>query len=140
VYERDELPTEPVNRSAVPQGQHVHLLMARGAQELEAIFPGMLDDMARAGVPVVQNQPESIHFTAGGHLLGTGQTLESNFTAYVPTRGRLEWQIRERVLALPTVSVLRGGVAHPEFDAAAQRVTGVVLDNGETVEGDLVVD
>lgn len=140
VYERDELPTEPVNRSAIPQGQHVHLLMARGAQELEAIFPGLLDDMAGAGVPVVRNQPESIHFTAAGHLLGTGNTLESNFTAYVPTRGRLEWQIRERVLALPAVSVLRGGIARPQFDPAGQRVTGVVLDTGETVSGDLVVD
>ena len=31
VYERDELPAEPANRAAVPQGRHVHLLMARGA-------------------------------------------------------------------------------------------------------------
>jgi glycine/D-amino acid oxidase-like deaminating enzyme len=33
IYERDELPDEPVNRSAIPQGLHVHLLTARGAQE-----------------------------------------------------------------------------------------------------------
>ena len=28
---RDELPATPSNRTAVPQGRHVHLLMARGA-------------------------------------------------------------------------------------------------------------
>ena len=32
VYERDDLPDGPANRPAVPQGRHVHLLMARGAE------------------------------------------------------------------------------------------------------------
>lgn len=140
LYERDELPDQPVNRSAIPQGQHVHLLMARGAQELEKIFPGLLAEMADAGVPVVENRPESIHFTAAGHVLGTGQTLESNFTAYVPSRGQLEWQVRRRTLALPNVTIVHSGVAHPRFDPAAERVTGVVLDNGDTISADLVVD
>ncbi|MFN3005973.1 FAD-dependent oxidoreductase [Mycolicibacterium wolinskyi] len=140
LYERDELPDQPVNRSAIPQGQHVHLLMARGAQELEKIFPGLLDEMAAAGVPVVENRPESIHFTAAGHVLGTGRTLESNFTAYVPSRGQLEWQVRKRTLALPNVTVVQNGVVQPQFDPAAERVTGLLLDNGETVSADLVVD
>ncbi|MUL81038.1 MULTISPECIES: NAD(P)/FAD-dependent oxidoreductase [unclassified Mycolicibacterium] len=140
LYERDELPDQPVNRSAVPQGQHVHLLMARGADELEALFEGLLDDMTAANVPVVENQPSSIHFEAGGHLLGTGQTLESNFTAYVPSRGQLEWQIRRRVLALPNVQILHRGVNEPEYDPGTERVTGVVLDDGEQVPADLVVD
>lgn len=140
LYERDELPDQPVNRSAIPQGQHVHLLMARGAQELEKIFPGLLDEMAEAGVPVVENRPESIHFTAAGHVLGTGRTLESNFTAYVPSRGRLEWQVRKRTLALPNVTVVQNGVVQPQFDPATERVTGLLLDNGETVSADLVVD
>ncbi|MCV7160395.1 FAD-dependent oxidoreductase [Mycolicibacterium brisbanense] len=141
IYERDELPDEPVNRSAIPQGQHVHLLMARGAQELESVFPGLLADMAAAGVPVVRNQPESIHFSAAGYVLGTGrQDLEGKFTAYLPSRGHLEWQIRKRVLAIPSVDVQRRVVSNPQFDAAAGAVTGVVLDDGQTVAADLVVD
>lgn len=140
LFERDALPEQPVNRTAIPQGHHVHLLMARGGQELEALFGGLLEDMAAAGVPVVENQPESIHFTAGGHVLGTGQNLESNFTAYVPSRGQLEWQIRKRVLALPNARIVHKGVAHPHFDSAAARVTGLVLDDGDTVPADVVVD
>src|ERR1700761_7905419 len=31
VFERDQLPNGAGNRAAVPQGRHVHLLMARGA-------------------------------------------------------------------------------------------------------------
>ncbi len=71
VYERDDLPEGPANRSAVPQGRHVHLLMARGAQEFETHFPGLLDDMVAAGVPILENRPDCIHFGAAGHVLGT---------------------------------------------------------------------
>ena len=84
VYERDELPAEPVNRAAVPQGRHVHLLMARGAQEFESLFPGLLDDMVAAGVPILENRPDCIHFGAAGHVLGTHHRLQDEFTAYVP--------------------------------------------------------
>ncbi len=140
LYERDPLPEEPVNRSAIPQGQHVHLLMARGAEELEKLLPGLLDDLTSAGVPVVENEPESIHFTAAGHVLGTGKTLESNYTAYVPSRAQLEWQIRRRVTMSPRIEIVQRGVAHPQFDSEAGRVTGVVLDDGEIVDADLVVD
>src|SRR5580693_10171761 len=56
VFERDELPTTPSNRTAVPQGRHVHLLMARGAMEFDGLFPGLLDDMVAAGVPILENR------------------------------------------------------------------------------------
>jgi len=51
IYERDELPDGPATRTAVPQGKHVHLLMARGAAEFEGLFPGLLDGMVATGVP-----------------------------------------------------------------------------------------
>ncbi|MDH6196766.1 2-polyprenyl-6-methoxyphenol hydroxylase-like FAD-dependent oxidoreductase [Mycobacterium frederiksbergense] len=140
LYERDELPDQPVNRNGIPQGQHVHLLMARGGQELETLFPGLLDEMVASGVPVVRNQPESIHFSAAGHVLRTGCTPHDNFTAYVPSRGHLEWQLRKRVSSLTNIEITRRVVLHPQFDPAAGRVTGLVLDDGQTVPADLVVD
>ncbi len=71
LFDRDALPDRPANRAAVPQGRHVHILMSRGAQEFEALFPGLLDDMVAAGVPILEDQPGSIHFGAAGHVLGT---------------------------------------------------------------------
>ena len=144
VYERDDLPDGPANRSAVPQGKHVHILMARGAQEFEALFPGLLDDMVAAGVPILENRPDCIHFGAAGHVLGTAHYLRDEFTAYVPSRPQLEWQIRRRAAALPNVEIQRRDVFKPRLDAAAQRVTGVLLEPGsdesEFVAADLVVD
>jgi flavin-dependent dehydrogenase len=140
VYERDELPDGAAHRSAVPQGRHVHLLMARGAQEFENHFPGLLDGMVADGVPILENRPDCIHFGAAGHVLGTAHRLRSEFTAYVPSRPQLEWQIRRRVVAIDNVDVIHAGVAEPVYDAAAQRVTGVLTDDGETVPADFVVD
>ena len=140
VFERDELPDGPAHRSAVPQGRHVHLLMARGAQELDTHFPGLLDDMVAAGVPILENRPDCIHFGAAGHVLGTSHRLRDEFTAYVPSRPQLEWQIRRRATAIANVDVVRAGIAEPTFDAARQRVTGVQPDTGEAIPADLVVD
>lgn len=140
VYERDELPDGPAHRSTVPQDRHVHLLMARGAQEFEIHFPGLLDGMVADGVSILENRPDCIHFGAAGHVLGTHHRLQDEFTAYVPSRKHLEWQIRRRVAAIDNVDVMRGLVSEPRFDTAQQRVTGVLLDSGEAVDADLVVD
>ncbi|MCV7422011.1 oxidoreductase [Mycobacterium yunnanensis] len=143
LYERDELPDGPADRTAVPQGKHVHLLMARGAAEFERLFPGLLDDMVAAGVPKLENRPDCIHFGAAGHVLGTNTTLKREFTAYVPSRPHLEWQIRQRAVAIPNVELVPGRVAELLYDVESERVTGVLLDVGDEstpVPADLVVD
>jgi 2-polyprenyl-6-methoxyphenol hydroxylase-like FAD-dependent oxidoreductase len=140
VYERDELPDGPANRPAVPQGRHVHLLMARGAQEFDTLFPGLLDDMVADGVPILENRPDCIHFGAAGHVLGTATTLRDEFTAYVPSRPHLEWQIRRRVVKIPNVEITHAAVAEPRFDATKRRVTGVLLDTDDGLDADFVVD
>jgi hypothetical protein len=121
--------------------------MARGAIEFDSLFPGLLNDMVAAGVPMLKNRPDCIHLGAAGHVLGTGRTLRDEFTAYVPSRPHLEWQLRKRVQDIDNVEIVRRSVAEPRFDRAQQRVTGVLLDpadaeNGgpEFVRADLVID
>ena len=143
IYERDALPDQPDNRTAVPQGRHVHLLMARGAAEFDGLFPGLLDDMVAAGVPKLANRPDCIRFGAAGHVLGTTTTLKREFTAYVPSRPHLEWQIRRRALAIPNVDLVHASVAELRYVPHDGRVTGVLLDAGDpssAVAADLVVD
>jgi 2-polyprenyl-6-methoxyphenol hydroxylase-like FAD-dependent oxidoreductase len=40
VVDRDSYPVRAQDRAGVPQGRHVHALLARGRQELERLFPG----------------------------------------------------------------------------------------------------
>lgn len=146
VFERDDLPGEPASRSAVPQDRHLHMLMARGATEFEGLFPGLLDDMVAAGVVKLENRPDCIYLGAAGHVLGTGHTLRDEFTAYVPSRPHLEWQLRRRVLDIKNVEILQRSVLEPRYEPARERVTGVLLDppepdaDPEFVAADLVVD
>jgi hypothetical protein len=98
-----------------------------------------------AGVPILENRPDCIYFGAAGHVLGTTHRLQDEFTAYVPSRPHLEWQIRRRVAAIANVEIRPGSVREPLFDARAQRVTGVLLDSPDAaelqqVDAGLVVD
>ena len=145
VFERDDLPGAPANRAAVPQDRHFHLLMSRGAIEFEKLFPGLVKDMLAAGVPMVRSG-DRIYFAPSGHALGFGPTLNEEFTAYVPSRPHLEWQLRKRVQDIDNVEIVCRSVRQPQFDSPRQRVTGVLLDSGgdgqspEFLAADLVVD
>src|ERR1700739_4332616 len=68
VIERDELSDDPVNRRGVPQGRHVHALLARGAQILEEFFPGFLDELVAAGAPAWDaGELSQLHAAYRGH-------------------------------------------------------------------------
>jgi 2-polyprenyl-6-methoxyphenol hydroxylase-like FAD-dependent oxidoreductase len=144
VVERDPLPETAENRKGVPQGRHAHLLLPRGAQILDELFPGLLDDLAAGGAPVIRDLGE-IRFSPGGHRL----RLEGHppeLVAYQASRPYLEAQVRARVRALPTVEVVdRCEVAGLVTTAARDRVTGVRILRGtdgveETLGADLVLD
>jgi 2-polyprenyl-6-methoxyphenol hydroxylase-like FAD-dependent oxidoreductase len=53
VVERDRLPVQPEPRAGVPQGRHVHGLLAGGGDALETLLPGFTVALATAGaVPI----------------------------------------------------------------------------------------
>ena len=49
ILERDALPADPLDRAGVPQGRHVHALLAGGQRALGELFPGFESDLVRAG-------------------------------------------------------------------------------------------
>src|SRR5260370_34816619 len=82
----DLWPERAADRQGVPQGRHAHALLARGAQILDELFPGLLADLAAAGVPVLAS-PRELWFSAGGHLLcldGDGGGEEPGYLAIRP--------------------------------------------------------
>jgi 2-polyprenyl-6-methoxyphenol hydroxylase-like FAD-dependent oxidoreductase len=140
VVERDPLPKTAENRKGVPQGRHAHLLLPRGTQILDGLFPGLLDDLAAGGAPVIRDFAE-IRFSPGGHrLLLEGHPPEA--ITCQASRPYLEGQVRARVLALPAVEVVdRCEVAGLVATAARDRVTGVrILRGANGIEGTLSAD
>ena len=113
VVDRDLLPDGAADRQGVPQGRHAHALLARGAQILDELFPGLLADLAAAGVPVLAS-PRELWFSVGGHLLCLDGDGDGEDPGYLASRAYLEGQVRSRVRALDNVlgqGPVRGGRA-----------------------------
>ncbi|TCB95941.1 squalene monooxygenase [Micromonospora zingiberis] len=141
VLDRDSLPAESVPRRGVPQGRQVHVLLARGRQVLEELFPGLGADLYRNGATPVDLHGQ-VHWYNDGHRM---RPARSDLTAFGMSRPLLEQAVRDRVNALPGVRLLpecevTGLIATPDHG----RVTGVRLapKNGQPGElhADLVVD
>ncbi|QNI09664.1 2-polyprenyl-6-methoxyphenol hydroxylase-like oxidoreductase [Mycobacterium kubicae] len=149
VVERDRLPgvlDDATARRGVPQGRHLHGLLARGAQVIEELFPGILDELVHDGAHYFDGRDLSqLYYNVGGHLMvRTGGA--ASFNAYLATRPFLEAHVRERVRGIPSVTLL------DEHDVVAltatpdrHRITGTRIVNRRTGDeavlvADLVVD
>ena len=142
VLDRDVLPERAADRRGVPQGRHAHVLLPRGAQALEELFPGILAGLAAAGVPV-PSQPREFWVKVGGHLLC--RDGDGGDPLYQPSRALLEAQVRRRVRALGNVTVRdRCAVAGLVTTPARDRVTGARIRPGggaeEILAAELVAD
>jgi 2-polyprenyl-6-methoxyphenol hydroxylase-like FAD-dependent oxidoreductase len=136
VVERDVLPPVGETRRGVPQGRHAHLLLSRGAQALDDLFPGFLDALVAEGVPHATD-PELFQLTIGGHLMARTQIGEVEGT-YQVSRARLEGRVLERVRALPTVGI-REGYDVVGLVATGDRVTGARIQRPDAAAGEEVV-
>jgi 2-polyprenyl-6-methoxyphenol hydroxylase-like FAD-dependent oxidoreductase len=144
VVERDPLPEMPANRKGVAQGRHAHLLVPRGTQILDEFFPGLLDDLAAGGAPVIRDYAE-FRFAPGGHLLRLEGRPAEPFICQA-SRPYLEAHVRARIRALPTVEIADGcDILGLVTTAARDRVTGVRIVRRaggapDTLGADLVLD
>ena len=145
VVERDVLPETSANRRGVPQGRHVHLLLGRGSQVLDELFPGFLDELVAAGAPSFDGDMSKLYLSNGGYLFPrSGRAKDIPF--FLPSRPLLESHVRRRMRAVANVTVLDGhDVVELTSTPPRDRVTGALVrarpDGSERVlRADLVVD
>ncbi len=146
VVERDELPDHPAVRRGVPQGRHVHVLLARGAQIFDELFPGLLDELVADGAPVWDDgELSKLRLSFGGHdILRSGKVAKEPkaLAIHLPSRPFLECHVRRRLQAMSNVTILSG---HEVVELAStpdrRRVTGVrVVSRDDGAERDLTAD
>jgi 2-polyprenyl-6-methoxyphenol hydroxylase-like FAD-dependent oxidoreductase len=135
------------NRKGVPQGRHLHVLLLRGGEILEGMFPGLIADLMAQGAPFVDRpKKELIWFDGGGyHARFTNE--DGRLGALAVSQPLLEGYVRQRLLALPNVTAIEQcdvlGLVPSE---RRSRVRGVRLlrrtegSAEEVLEADLVVD
>jgi len=141
IVDRDDPPDAAVPRKCVPQGRHVHGVLAGGMDVLQSFFPGILDELVSAGSRVVDASQDVLWFNNGGWRL----RCRSGIQACLQTRPLLELHIRRRVSRVPKVrTIYRTRVSGFDLDPAKKQITGVRLTNGNeegtVLPADLIVD
>ncbi|MDT5351402.1 MAG: hypothetical protein QOH91_4689 [Mycobacterium sp.] len=145
VVERDTLGDDVNVRKGVPQGRHTHGLLMRGAQALEELFPGLLDQLVDHGAVRFDGADLSqLYFCMNGHV-AVRRGAAKEFAIYNMTRPFLECHVRRRLRAISNVSVLDDHDLADICMTAGARVTGVRVvgrSSGTALEltADLIVD
>ncbi|MEM1243179.1 MAG: 2-polyprenyl-6-methoxyphenol hydroxylase-like oxidoreductase, partial [Cyanobacteria bacterium P01_H01_bin.26] len=148
VLERDRFPIEaPAPRKGVPQCTQLHILLTRGRQIMEALFPGLEAELIDAGAAVLDMGADVEWLNP----FGWGVRFPSRFMALSFSRYILDWLVHRRLCQFDNVQVLELSYVTGLLTNARQTaVTGVRmrqrdLDNLEQVQhkelrADLVVD
>lgn len=143
LIDRDSIETSGSGvRRGVPQGPHVHGLLAKGQQIFDHHFPGLTADMRSAGIRA-GDLGENLAWYFNGRQLAPVRTGLLVVGGYRPT---LEQHVRARVLDLPNVTLLdRHDVVDLRVSTCHTEVRGLTVQSaagGDSydIDGDLVVD
>ena len=162
IFEADTLPNEPVPRKGVPQGSHIHTLMAGGSNVVRKYFPDLHDDLVAAGAEYGDPMLNSRTYVGARW----SPRIESGLGTYVMSRPLLEAVVRKHTVAIANVELRiatpvsgythstrdahGAGSTHSTRDAHGAGstsndsntiVTGVTLEqSGETIAADFVAD
>ncbi len=150
ILERDSIADRPEARKGQPQARHLHGLLATGLEVMTRYFPDLPQALHDNGA-VMSDFADTMQWYAYG---GYRKRFNMGVQATLMSRPLLEHLVRERVLALPNVTLIDNcGVLGLETAASASlgagvsgdRVSGVRVEyrdnqQQETLNADLVVD
>ncbi len=142
LVERDLYPSGAEARKGVPQGRHLHALLAKGLQVMQRLFPDLEASLIQGGA-LIGDPGRDVRWH---HFGGYKTAVTSGIAGVFVSRVFLEGEIRRRVLALSNVRVLQGcDVEGVTASADHATVTGALVrdrqrDSTEQLSADLVVD
>ncbi|WP_414628265.1 NAD(P)/FAD-dependent oxidoreductase, partial [Pseudomonas viridiflava] len=125
-----------------PQEHHVHLLLLRGKQIIEGIFPGILSALEEGGAQVA-DLGHDVKWFQGGRWKNR---YRSGINAHYCSRRLIDNQLRRCLTNVPQVDILSGTrVTRIGFagDNDQRHVRGVFIDDGtgeRSLSCDLLVD
>jgi 2-polyprenyl-6-methoxyphenol hydroxylase-like FAD-dependent oxidoreductase len=146
VIDRDHYPAEPGFRKGAPQSRHIHILLGRGQQVMEALFPGLTGTLKDEGVPYIEWGYDTQTRFANGLWL---RDFHSGAYTLATSRELLEWHLRSRLAQNERVEFREScAVAGLLTDHGTAQVNGVLIEavgakdseRPERLEADFVVD
>src|SRR5215470_16801951 len=102
IIERESLARDPEPRRAVPQGRHAHVLLHKGIQIIDQLFPDLLPALLEAGL-VMADMGQDFRW----RHFGVWKTqFPSEIRILFVNRPLFEWHIASRLLARPNVRIV----------------------------------
>jgi 2-polyprenyl-6-methoxyphenol hydroxylase-like FAD-dependent oxidoreductase len=143
IIERDRLKDETMQRPGVPHSRHLHALLPRGLQIMEAFFPGIREELQSYGAVTLDVADDVAWLTPQGW----GTKFRSGLEALSFTRDLLDWTIRRRIRRLSNVKFVDATDVVGLLRGDSGRILGVrtrernlvEVASAEDVRGDLVV-
>lgn len=147
IVERDSYPDEPVSRNGVPQARHLHVLLERGRQIIEQLFPGLTAELIASGASLVDTAADFALLNPAGWAVN----FPSGIGMLACSRALLDWQVRRRLQQTVRIQFLPGtDVTGLVPDAGSRAIRGVIVrrragdetegNSERTLDGDLIVD
>jgi 2-polyprenyl-6-methoxyphenol hydroxylase-like FAD-dependent oxidoreductase len=122
VLERDDLQANANPRAGVPQGKHLHALLAGGQRALEELFPGFTEDLDRVGAVRIRSGLDVLLERPG---FDPFPQRDSGVVSSALTRPQLEQCVRRRVEA----------IANVRFERGARVLSLVTSTDGKSIQG-----
>lgn len=143
ILERDRYPACAEPRNGIPQARHVHILLMRGRQILETLFPGLTNELVRRGAQRVDTSEEMALLNYHGWSV----RYQGAFAMLTFTRPLLDHCLRRRLAECAAVTFREGyRVVGLTASQDGRAVTGARYrrrDGGRReriLHGDFVVD
>jgi 2-polyprenyl-6-methoxyphenol hydroxylase-like FAD-dependent oxidoreductase len=105
VLERDALPAEAEHRAGIPQGKHVHALLAGGQRALDELFLGFEDDLVRSGAVPIR---AGLDVRAERPGFDPFPQRDLGILAYALSRPQVELIVRRRVQQVASIELRQG--------------------------------
>ncbi|BAY85556.1 hypothetical protein NIES267_50560 [Calothrix parasitica NIES-267] len=145
VIERDCFPEQPEPRKGIPQCKQLHILLTKGREIMEEIFPGLHDELLAEGAVTV----DMIGDVEWLNPFGWGYRFPSGFMALSFSRYILDWLIYQRLQKIEGIDFLEQAYVTELLKSEDKNsVAGVKIkqrnQTGEKIElnlsTDLVID
>lgn len=121
------------DRRGIPHFFQPHAFLPRGRRALASLAPDVLEALLEAGA-----EPQDV----AARLRGGREPGDEDLVYLWVRRPIIEWALRRAAAREPAIELRPAArIAGLELeDRASTRATGVILEGGETVRGDVVVD
>lgn len=143
ILDKDELDTYPTNRKAVPQSNHIHIVLKAGENGLNTLFPGFSEEMLSLGSVGIDMTQDMVSCSA----LGVSPKWDSGISLLSQSRALLEHGIYQRVVRECQNLTIKqkASVSGFRYDELNNKINGVTFKNQltggiETLSSDLLVD